>query len=787
MFGNVVLGIDAGLFREAIEKEQRTKCVDRSADLTPSDLRKVISTFRHGVGGFGTLQIPDDPDAQLEQAIQAVFDSWYGRRAVAYRELQGIPHDLGTAVSVVAMVYGNVDENSGAGVLFTRSPSTGEQALYGEYLLNAQGEDVVAGTATPVGIAGLREALPDAYRELAAIAGLLEGHYRDVQDVEFTVEQGRVYVLQTRVGKRSAGAAVKTAVDMADEGLITRREALLRVDPQQVYQMLLPRFDEAATEEAKREGRLLAQGVGASPGAATGKVVFSPESASELGTKGVRVVLVRPETNAEDVHGMVRSAGGLTSRGGATSHAAVVARGLGIPCVTGTGSIEVNPAKGYLRCGELKVFEGEEISVDGATGEVFLGPIATSRPRSLDDPELGRLLGWADSERRLGIWANADTAADAQAARGLGAEGIGLCRTEHMFFEPERLSLVREMILSAHRSVQLPEDKRAQESYRESLEQLERLQTADFEGLFRAMDGRPVVIRLLDPPLHEFLPNRDQLMAETLALKADGQSPARRSELAAKEALLLAVEEMREVNPMLGLRGCRVGLMYPGIYEMQTRAVLKAARNVEADGVLARPEIMVPLVSHGNEMFLVRRRLEATMQAFHGEVGGATGYRIGAMIETPRAALTADRIAESAEFFSFGTNDLTQTTFAFSRDDAEGKFLMRYVQEQVLPEDPFEVLDREGVGRLVEMACELGRKARPDLELGICGEHGGDPASIDFFHRAGLDYVSCSPLRVPVARLAAAQAAIRSETEPRAQAWAAAAGARSADGPTPTP
>ena len=760
MFGNVVLGVDGDRFNQTMDEWQHKRGVERSADLEPQDLREVITRFKATVKDAAGEDVPDDPLDQLERAIHAVFESWNTRRAIAYRNFNHIPHDVGTGVSVVAMVYGNMDDNSGSGVLFTRSPSTGEKRLYGEYLLNAQGEDVVAGTVSPRDIASMKEEMPKVYRELVETADVLERHYRDVQDMEFTVEQGKLYMLQTRTGKRSARAAIKIAVDMAQEGLITREEALLRVEPEQIYQLLLPRFEEEAKDRARSESRLLGTGLGASPGAATGKVIFDADTASELGSTGASVILVRPETSAEDVHGMLSSAGILTSRGGATSHAAVVARGLGKPCVAGAESIEVDPKGGFLRCGDMVVKEGEEISIDGASGEVFVGSLATTRPQVSEEEDMATLLSWADDKRRLQVWANADYPTDALTARGFGAEGIGLCRTEHMFFEPERLSLVQDMILSAHRSTQRPDDKELQDRFHSDLRQLEQLQTGDFEGLFRAMEGRPVVIRLLDPPLHEFLPRHDELLVEAVELRVKGDGSALQAE---KEALLATVDDMREANPMLGLRGCRVGLVYPDIYKMQARAILRAANNVAAEGTTVRPEIMVPLVSHGNEMKQIRTALEETIQEFGQEEDSKVTYKIGTMIETPRAALTANEVAESAEFFSFGTNDLTQMTFAFSRDDAEGKFLMRFIEGGILTENPFQSLDQTGVGQLVEIAFKLGRQTRPDLEVGICGEHGGDPSSIEFFHRVGLDYVSCSPYRVPVARLAAAQAALRSE------------------------
>ena len=771
MFGSVVLGVDGQALAWIVEEEHRRQGVPDDADLNPLELRRTIAAMKAALAEAAGEPVPDDPYVQLERAVRAVFGSWNSRRAVAYRDLHRIPHDLGTAASVVAMVFGNLDDRSGTGVVFTRDPSTGENMLYGEYLSRAQGEDLVSGVTTPQDISSLARAMPDIFRELAETTEALERHYRDVQDVEFTVERGKLYILQTRSAKRGARAAIKNAVDLAAEGLISEREALMRVEPEQIYQLLLPRFDDAAMDAARADDRLLATGVGAAPGAATGQVVFNADTAADLGRKGVSVVLVRPETTAEDVHGMAASSGVLTSRGGATSHAAVVARGLGKPCVTGTESLDVDALGGRFRCGDKEVAEGEQISIDGATGEVFLGAIAAVRPNVDEEGEMSTLLGWADRERRLGVWANADNPTDAAAAVSFGAEGIGLCRTEHMFFDPDRLSLVRRMILLAHRATNDPEARAERSTYYSTLADLEEMQVQDFIGIFEAMGGRPVVVRLLDPPLHEFLPNHTELVAEVAALKGDGNSPL---ELAEKQELLAAVTEMVETNPMLGLRGCRVGLVFPDIYRMQVRAIVRATLDNAARGLPADPHIMVPLVSHANELRRLRETIEETVRkSVPAGADGSLGFQIGVMIETPRAAVTADEIAESADFFSFGTNDLTQMAFAFSRDDAEGKFLMRYTQEGVLSEDPFQVLDGRGVGKLVEMACALGRRAKPDLTLGICGEHGGDPASVAFFHDAGLEYVSCSPYRVPVARLAAAQAALRSADAATAKPGAA--------------
>ncbi len=691
MYGNVVLGVEDSKFNGLVRHRVEDRGVERATDLPAADLLELVGRFKAIVEEASGETVPDDPWDQLMRSIQAVFESWNTRRAVAYRDYHDIPHDLGTAVNVMSMVYGNMGENSATGVLFTRSPATGEKAMYGEYLVNAQGEDVVSGVATPRKIDALGADMPRIFEELNEAAQTLERHYRDVQDVEFTVEQGRLYILQTRTGKRSAGAAIKIAVDMVTEGLIEPDEAVLRVEPDQVYHMLLPRFDDAAKAGAIDDGKLLTRGLNASPGACSGKVVFDSDEAAALKEQGEDVVLVRAETSAEDVHGMVASVGVLTSRGGATSHAAVVARGIGKPCVAGAEDIDVDVERGVFRCGDVEVRQGESISLDGGTGEVFLGTIDTVMPSALEDDELRVLLRWADERRKLGVWANADTPEDSALARSMGAEGIGLCRTEHMFFEPDRLDIVRKMILAAHRSSRQQNNDADRQRYLDSLSRLEKIQTADFEGIFAAMDGLPVVIRLLDPPLHEFLPGHAELADTVEELRHMGAS----DELAEAQAMLDAANDLREANPMLGLRGCRVGIQYPEIYQMQTRAIVHAAHNAAADGVDARPEIMLPLVSHGNEMSRLRALLEETRR----QLGSTARYKIGAMIETPRAALTADEIAAHAEFFSFGTNDLTQTTYAFSRDDAEGKFLMDYVDEGVLPKDPFQVLDRDGVGK----------------------------------------------------------------------------------------
>ena len=638
--------------------------------------------------------------------------------------------------------------------MFTRDPATGEKGLYGEYLANAQGEDVVAGIRTPLKVRDLKDRMPRIYAELNRHATKLERHYRDLQDIEFTVEGGKLWVLQTRAGKRTAKAAVKVAVDMARERLITRDEAVRRVEPAQVIQLLMPRFDERAKEAARKEGRLLAHGLNASPGAATGIVVFDPDEAERLGRDEKRpVILTRIETSPDDVHGMLHAKGILTTRGGATSHASVVARGLGLPCVVGAESIRVDYEDGSFSVGESIVRKGDAVSIDGTTGEVFVGAISTIDPDFRREKELLTLLSWADKVRRLQVWANADYPRDAVRAREFGAQGIGLCRTEHMFFEQERLPIVQRMILAE-----------TEAERREALDRLLPIQRGDFKGIFEAMGDLPVVIRLIDPPLHEFLPKYEDLLVEAAELRITGKDPDRLKEV---ERLLKAVAAMKEQNPMLGLRGCRLGIMFPGVTEMQVRAIFEAACGLKKAGEDPHPEIMIPLVGHVNELKVEREKLERVAKQVMEEQGIRVDYKFGTMIEVPRGALTADEIALHAEFFSFGTNDLTQMTFGYSRDDAEGKFLMAYVQRGILPANPFQTLDRAGVGQLMRVAVEKGRKARPDLKIGTCGEHGGDPESIAFCHELGLKYVSCSPFRVPVARLAAAHAALREKAGPK--------------------
>ena len=778
MFGRIVLGIPAAEFDAPFDALKERRGVKLDTDLPASDLQEVAEAYRGIVRAATGEDFPTDPDRQLELAVRAVFDSWFGKRAHDYREFNRIPHDLGTAVSIVTMVFGNMGTDSGTGVAFTRDPNTGQKVLYGEYLTNAQGEDVVAGIRTPAPISQMRDELPEVYTQFEAIAERLERHYRDVQDLEFTIERGTLYMLQTRSAKRTAPAAVKIAVDMVGEGILTREEAIGRVEPAQIVQLLLPRFDEAA--KGRAADRFLAKGLNASPGAATGKAIFDPDRAEEAKAAGDPVILVRIETSPDDVHGMLAARGVLTARGGATSHAAVVARSMGLPCVAGAESLRIDYEARTMRAGAAIVHEGDMISIDGTTGEIYAGELPTIEAEFEDEHDLATLLGWADAVRRLQVWANADYPRDAERARAFGAQGIGLCRTEHMFFEEDRLPTVRRMILAATRATDAKrrreaglalsdDDLETVATFDDALAELQTLQTDDFAGLFRAMDGLPVVIRLIDPPLHEFLPSHDELLVKVTRLRTvieltpAGSLPAgTETELADAEELLSAVESMREQNPMLGLRGCRLGLLIPDIVKMQTRAILGAAARVAGEGKTPLPEIMIPLVGHVNELAETRRVLEAEVASIVAASGRQVDYKFGTMIEVPRGALTADQIAEHAEFFSFGTNDLTQMTFGFSRDDAEGKFLMQYVERKILPENPFQVLDRDGVGQLVRLATERGRAARPGLKVGICGEHGGDPASIAFCHEIGLDYVSCSPFRVPVARLAAAQAALAS-------------------------
>jgi pyruvate,orthophosphate dikinase len=745
MFGSVVLGINKDYFEDILAHKKHLVGVTDDAQLSGDDLRAVVLAFKEIVYDKTGQPFPDDPYLQLQQAIEAVFRSWNIPRAVAYRNYMKIDHDLGTAVNIQAMVFGNMGDDSATGVAFTRNPATGEKELYGEYLLNAQGEDVVAGIRTPKAISQMAKDMPALYEQFSEIAYRLEHHYMDVQDLEFTIERGKLFILQTREAKRTIQAVVKTAVDFVHEGILTPEDALLRVDANQLPHLLLPTFQPAAQAQARKRGRLLVTGLNASPGAATGELVFDPAAAEMLAATGKKVILARPETCPDDVHGMIAAQGILTARGGNTSHAAVVARGMGKPCVTGCESCRIDPTVGTLTVGGKILHQGSIISLDGSTGEVFLGEIPTVQPTL--GPEMEILLNWADETRRLGVRANADTPADARKALQMGARGIGLCRTEHMFMATDRLLVVREMILAD-----------SAEARQVALDKLLPMQLEDFKGIFRAMAGHPVTIRLLDPPLHEFLPNRDELREElSICLRKDpyGENTKIYSKLLKK------VNELHELNPMMGFRGCRLGLVYPEIYAMQVRAIFEAACDLVADRFSVQPEIMVPLVGHVQELKLLRDQLETVAQEVMLRRETFLPYLFGTMIEVPRAALTADEIAQHAEFFSFGTNDLTQLTLGYSRDDAEGRFLGRYLEQGVLKDNPFEVLDVTGVGQLLEAARDKGRLTRPQLKLGLCGEHGGEARSVRFCHHVGLDYVSCSPYRVPVARLAAAQAVIQ--------------------------
>jgi len=747
MFSSVALHLKRDNFEKMMDKMKAKRRVKLDTELTAADLKELVAQFKAFFKKQMKRDFPTDPMEQLQTAIEAVFRSWNIPRAVSYRNFYKIPHDLGTAVNVQTMVFGNMGDDSGTGVAFTRDVATGEKVIYGEYLMNAQGEDVVAGVRTPIKIAQLKKENPRIYNEFVRLATRIEKHYQDAMDIEFTIERGKLYMLQCRVGKRTARAAVRIAVEMVAEKLISKEEALMRVEPDQINQLLLPAFDPKEKEVAAKEGRLLAKGLNASPGAASGIAVFNADRAEELGKSGKAVVLVRPETTPDDVHGMLASKGILTARGGATSHAAVVARGLGLPCVAGCEAIRVDEAAHKLSVDGKVLKEMEPISIDGTTGEVFAGLIPTIAPNLAKEKGLTALLGWADQVRRLEVWANADYPRDAQRARSFGAQGIGLCRTEHMFMETERLPIVQRMILAE-----------TSEKRKKALTELLPFQRSDFVGILKAMDGLPVVIRLIDPPLHEFLPSHDELLVEVTKLECKSPNSPKLKRL---RTMLAAVEGMREMNPMLGLRGCRLSIMMPEIVEMQTRAIIEAACDCQKKGVEVHVKIMIPLVGHINELKFVKERLEPVAKAVMKEKGVKLDYKFGTMIEIPRAALTADEVATEAEFFSFGTNDLTQTCFGYSRDDAEGKFLLKYVEDKILPENPFQTLDQKGVGSLMQTAVRLGRKTRRKIELGICGEHGGDPQSVEFCHRIGLDYVSCSPFRVPVARLAAAQAVVK--------------------------
>ena len=754
MFGSVVLSVPDEVFEAVITARRKAAGVEVDSQLGADDWREVTRKFKEIVKTYTGEPFPEDPHEQLRLATEAVFKSWNGKRARDYRNASHIAHDLGTAVNIQTMVFGNMGDDCATGVAMSRNATTGEPKLEGDYLRNAQGEDVVAGIRATESIDQLKVDMPAVFDEFQDIANRLEKHYRNMQDMEFTVEHDKLWLLQTRDGKRTAQAEVRIAVDMAEEGLITKAEAVQRVKPEQVDVFLHPQFTPASREEAT----LLATGLNVSPGAAKGRVAFDADTAERWAKEGRAVIMVRPETKPDDVHGMLAANGILTSRGGRTSHAALVARQFGKPAVVGVATLEIDLEHRSMRFGDLEIDEGEEISIDGTLGEVYEGALDTVVP-DLENPYLAKLLGWADEFRTLGVRANADYPDDASKARSYGAEGLGLVRTEHMFFEADRIGVVQRMILA--RSVSERAD---------ALEQLLPFQRDDFAGLFRAMDGLPVIIRLIDPPLHEFLPERTQLVRELADLKVQLQHQGDLAkidglleEIRLKQDQLTRVEELHEQNPMLGTRGVRLGILMPELTKMQVRAIFEAACEVTREGVTVDPEIMIPLTSHVAELQIQMKALEEEAKEVMSEQKREVAYRFGTMIEVPRAALTAGELAEVAEFFSFGTNDLTQTTFGISRDDAEKGFLLNYLERGILEDNPFATIDVKGVGKLVEFATEAGREIRPDLEVGICGEHGGDPATVAFCHRAGLSYVSCSPFRVPIARLAAAHAALDDE------------------------
>jgi pyruvate,orthophosphate dikinase len=747
MFGSVVLGLPDEAFEEPMDEFKAHKGAKSDTDLTADDLKELSEIFKAVVLKVHGAEFPQNPLDQLKLATEAVFKSWNGKRAIDYRRAESIPDSLGTAVNIVTMVFGNMGWDSGTGVAFTRNPATGERKLYGEYLLNAQGEDVVAGIRNTNHIDQMVETLPEAYHQFIEICGILEKHYHDMQDMEFTIERGKLWMLQTRNGKRTAVSAIKIAVDMVEEGLITKAEAINRVSTKNVDSLLHPQFEDNNKKAAKKEGRYLASGVNASPGAAVGQIYFDADLTEKMAKEeGQAVIMVRPFTKPDDVHGMLAAKGILTSEGGATSHAAVVARQFGVPCVVGASQVHIDMQKRLMKVGDVTVNEGEWISVDGTTGEVYLGKLGLFAANIEEQKELMTLLTWADEIARLQVWANADYPKDAQRARAYGAKGIGLCRTEHMFFEPERLPIVQRMILaetSAERTA--------------ALDELLPSQRSDFDGLFEAMDGYPVIIRLIDPPLHEFMPDEEKLFEEVIEMRVKGETEG----LAAKQKLLASIRGMHESNPMLGLRGVRLSIYMPEIVEMQVRAIFEAAADCTLRGIHVKPEVMIPLTGTVAELKWIQPRLVRIAKTVMEEKGVTFTYKFGTMIEIPRAAVTAGEIAKEAEFFSFGTNDLTQMTFGYSRDDAERNFLIKYVEEGILAKNPFQTIDREGVGKLMQMAVNDGRATRPELEVGICGEHGGDPDSIEFCHLIGNNYVSCSPFRVPVARLAAGQAAVK--------------------------
>jgi pyruvate,orthophosphate dikinase len=748
MFGSVVLGIADEPFEEILTEARHGAGVATDSELGAGAWRGVLERFQGILRRETGRDFPQEPIEQIRLATEAVFRSWNGKRAVDYRNAARIPHDLGTAVNICTMVFGNLGDDSGTGVAMTRSGATGENQIEGDYLINAQGEDVVAGIRRTKPIEQLRDEMPAAWAEFESIARKLERHYREMQDVEFTVERGKLWMLQTRDAKRTAQAAVRIAVEMADEELITRQQAVLRVTPDQVDFFLHPQFGSDSVLAAVERGDRLAGGLNVSPGAAVGQVALDADTAERWAKhEGRQVIMVRPETKPDDVHGMLAAEGILTSRGGRTSHAALVARQFGKPAVVGVAELEIDFEARTLRVGARELAEGDWVSIDGTKGEVYAGRVETVVP-DIQDPWLSRLLGWADAERRLQVWANADYPLDARRAREYGAQGIGLCRTEHMFFQPERLPHVQRMILG----------KDDPQTVAECLEALLPFQREDFLGLFRTMDGLPVIVRLIDPPLHEFLPGHVEVAREVEELENRGDDAERLGE---RRRLLASIERLHEANPMLGLRGVRLGIHLAALTRMQVRAIFEAACAAARDGVDVKPEIMIPLAGHWRELEVQQSALEQEAARVMEEQGIRVDYKFGTMIEIPRAALTADQLARFAQFFSYGTNDLTQTTFAISRDDAEKGFLIEYLDRGILAENPFASIDEDGVGKLMAMGVELGRGARPGMEIGICGEHGGDPKSIAFCHRIGLDYVSCSPFRVPIARLAAAQAALR--------------------------
>jgi pyruvate,orthophosphate dikinase len=762
MFGSVVLGIPDESFEQPLHEYKHEKGYKLDTEMTAEDWAQMVEAFKAVIRKEKGFDFPQDPYKQLELATEAVFKSWNGKRAIDYRNATGISHTLGTAVNIQTMAFGNMGDDSATGVAFSRNPSTGDKKMMGEFLFNAQGEDVVAGIRNTNQIETLKDRMPKAYDEFMKIAARLEKHYKDMQDVEFTIERGKLWMLQTRNGKRTAQATVKMAVDMALEGLITKDEAVERVTPENVDTLLHPQFDNEAKKDAEKSGKLIAKGVNASPGAAVGQIYFDADMAEKMAKEGKQdTIMVRPFTKPDDVHGMIASKGVLTSEGGATSHAAVVARQFGIPCVVGASAIKIDLEKRIMNVGDIVVKEGEWISVDGTTGLIYVGKIPVTIPSIEEQVELMTLLKWADEicarknirsatdsgpTRGLQVWANADYPKDAQRARSYGAVGIGLCRTEHMFFEPERLPIVQEMILAD-----------SSEGRTSALNRLLPSQRKDFDGLFEAMDGYPVIIRLIDPPLHEFMPDEEKLLEEVVTMRVKGETAG----LKAKEDLLESVKGMHESNPMMGLRGVRLSIVMPEIVEMQVRAIFEAAADCTLRGIVVKPEVMIPLTGTVKELDWIQPRLERIAAAVMGEKKIKFEYKFGSMIEIPRAAITAADVARNAEFFSFGTNDLTQMTYGYSRDDAERNFLITYQEQGILLKNPFQTIDRHGVGTLMQWAISEGRKTRPDLEVGICGEHGGDPDSIEWCHMIGNNYVSCSPFRVPIARLAAAHAALK--------------------------